>query len=171
MNCTDEELVEMIHYALIQACEDGSYWKLHEECLVRDAMINLPSAARELRKDIGVTSCTDEQLGDMLHDALIESVADGWWHDFGAREALILDGLFYLGIAVDRCARSALLTGTPTSHPSCVGCGKNRVFAPSTRARARCNATTCSMKSSTSLIPILSLHECVSTHENGYLVS
>ena len=47
-------------------------------------MVNLPIAARELRKRIWVTNCTDEELGETIHDAMIQS-AEGWWEDFGAR--------------------------------------------------------------------------------------
>jgi hypothetical protein len=102
VNCTDEELAEMIHHALIQACEHGSSFAPQEQGLVTNAMINLPIAARELRKRIGVASCTDEELGEMIHDALILSV-EGWWEDFGAQtaedEALIVDGRIDLRIA------------------------------------------------------------------------
>jgi hypothetical protein len=57
-------------------------------------------------------------------------------------------------------------------HQPGIGSSTNKL-APSTRARARCNAITCSTKSSTSLMPIriLSVHECASTHENGCSVS
>jgi hypothetical protein len=123
VSCTNEELAEMIQHALIHACEDGSYFEPQEDGLVADAMINLPIAARELRKRIEIASCTDEELGEMLHDAVVQSV-EGWCEDFEAQmakdEALIVTAGSTYGSPPASCARSWRPSRVPQTAPELV---------------------------------------------------
>ena len=50
MDHLDEDIAVAIHHALIQGCDDGTYFEVQEDGLVVDGRINLLIVARELRK-------------------------------------------------------------------------------------------------------------------------
>jgi len=50
MDKTDEDIAVAIHHALIQGCDDGTYFELQDDGLVIDGRVNLLIVARELKK-------------------------------------------------------------------------------------------------------------------------
>jgi hypothetical protein len=50
MDQSDEDIAVAIHHALIQGCDDGTYFEVHDDGLVIDGRINLLIVARELRR-------------------------------------------------------------------------------------------------------------------------
>ena len=50
MDQSDEDIAVAVHHALIQGCDDGTYFEVQEDGLVIDGRINLLIVAQELRK-------------------------------------------------------------------------------------------------------------------------
>ncbi len=55
-NLDEEEIAVAIHRALIQGCDDGTYFEIQDDGLVIEGRINLLIVARELRKQLAPSS-------------------------------------------------------------------------------------------------------------------
>jgi hypothetical protein len=51
-NLDEEEIAVAIHRALVQGCDDGTYFGVQDDGLVIEGRINLLIVARELRKQL-----------------------------------------------------------------------------------------------------------------------